>query len=163
MTDGLAFRKVLSGGRVRASLGVLTLALFAAFASVAAATSAQTESRRSVWDGVYTDAQAARGERDYGRQCERCHNALLEGNPIEEIPPLVLDHFAEQWSERTVGDLFDRIKRSMPADNPDSLTMRAYVDIIAYILSANDFPSGTEELARDPGALQQIVIESRKK
>jgi hypothetical protein len=123
---------------------------------------AQEASRQSVWDGVYTAEQAARGERDYGRACERCHNSSLEGNPQDEVPALTSDHFVEQWSERTVKDLFDRIKRSMPLDQPDSLTTRAYVDIVAYILSVNQFPSGGRELDRDPEMLQQIVIEPRK-
>jgi len=71
--------------------------------------------------------------------------------------------FVEQWQGKTVKDLFDLIKRSMPADQPDSLTTRAYVDIVAYLMSANHFPSGSQELSREPADLQQIRIEAEGK
>ena len=64
--------------------------------------------------------------------------------------------FVEHWQGKTLKDLFDVIKRSMPADEPDSLTTRAYVDIVAYLLSANHFPTGGQELSREPADLQQI-------
>ena len=75
------------------------------------------------------------------------------------MPALAGDHFREQWGGRSVKELFDLIKRSMPSDAPDSLTTRAYVDIVAYMLSANQFPSGAEELPRTPDRLQGWVIE----
>ncbi len=120
---------------------------------------AQDGARQSVWDGIFTEAQVARGERDYGRSCERCHGVDLTGDPSMEIPALQEAPFLEEWKGRTLKDLFDRIKRSMPADEPDSLTTRAYVDIVAYLLNANHFPSGSRELSRDPGDLQQFQIE----
>ena len=124
------------------------------------AAAAQEPPRRSVRDGAYTAAQAERGERDYGRECERCHGADLSGDPSREVPALAGDHFLEQWRGRTLKELFDLTRRSMPADAPDSLTTRAYVDIVAYLLSANRFASGDVELPRDPERLQQWVIES---
>ena len=138
---------------VVAGVGLLAVSLSAA----------QDGAKRSVWDGVYTEAQAMRGERDYGRSCERCHGVDLSGDPITETPPLQSAPFVEQWQGKTVKDLFDLIKRSMPADEPDSLTTRAYVDIVAYLLSANHFPSGSQELSREPGDLQQIRIEPERK
>jgi cytochrome c len=126
---------------------------------VVIAASAQDAPRRSVRDGAYTTAQAERGERDYGRQCERCHGADLSGDTSREVPALAGDHFQEQWSGRTVKELFDLVKRSMPGDAPDSLTTRAYVDIVAYVLSANQFASGAQELPRVPERLQEWVIE----
>ena len=104
-----------------------------------------------------------RGERDYGRSCERCHGVDLSGDPITETPALQGAPFVEQWQGKTVKDLFDLIKRSMPADEPDSLTTRAYVDLVAYLLSANHFPSGSQELSREPGDLQKIQIEPEGK
>jgi cytochrome c len=121
--------------------------------------SAQDPARRSVREGAFTAAQAERGERDYGRACERCHSADLSGDPSQEVPALAGEHFLEQWSGRTVKELFDVIKRSMPADAADSLTTRAYVDIVAYLLSANRFASGAEELPRTPERLREWVIE----
>ena len=118
--------------------------------------------RQSVWDGVYTDAQATRGERTYGRSCEQCHGADLAGDPVMEIPPLALDSFMTSWSSKSVKDLFDTVKRSMPKDKPGSLGTGAYIDVVAYLLQANKFPSGSRELPRTPEQLEGIVIERSK-
>jgi len=115
--------------------------------------------RQSVWDGVYTDAQAARGERQYGRSCEHCHGADMSGDQVEEIPSLVLDSFMTDWNGKSVRELFESVKRSMPKDKPGTLGTSAYVDVIAYLLQANKFPSGAKELSRTPEQLEPIVIE----
>jgi cytochrome c5 len=122
-----------------------------------------TPARQSVWDGVYTDDQAARGEAHYARSCESCHGADLSGNPVDEIPALAWDAFLMHWNDKTIKDLFDSIRRSMPQDKPGSLNARAYVDVIAYMLRVNKFPSGSKEIGLNPDALAQIVIERAKK
>lgn len=119
--------------------------------------------RRSVWDGVYTEQQAARGETQYARLCEGCHGADLSGNQVDEVPSLVLDAFMTQWNERTVADLYDAIRRSMPKDKPGSLSPGTYVDVIAYVLRENEFPSGTRSLSVSADQLKQIVIEKARK
>ena len=119
--------------------------------------------RQSVWDGVYTDDQARRGEAHYARSCESCHGADLAGNPVDEIPALAWDAFLLHWNDRTIKDLFDSIKRSMPQDKPGSLNARAYVDVIAYILQMNKFPAGGKELGLNADVLGQIVIERTKR
>ena len=124
---------------------------------------AQEAARRSVWDGVYTDEQARRGEGQYSRNCEACHGADLSGNQVSEIPALVWDAFLTQWGDRTIKDLYETVSRSMPRDNPKSLNSRAYVDVIAYVLQMNKFPSGPTELSVNPAALGEIVIERNKK
>ena len=118
--------------------------------------------KQSVWDGVYTDAQATRGERQYGRACEPCHGADLSGDPVMEIPALSLDSFMTSWSGKSVKDLFDTVRRSMPKDKPGSLGTGAYVDVVSYLLQANRFPSGSRELPRTPEQLEGIVIELGK-
>jgi cytochrome c5 len=120
------------------------------------------QATRSVWDGVYTEDQAKRGEGQYSRNCEACHGADLSGNPVQEVPSLVYDAFLTQWSKRTVKDLFETVKRSMPRDNPGGLNARAYVDVIAYVLQANKIPTGSKELSLNPDALAEIVIEREK-
>ena len=119
--------------------------------------------QQSVWDGVYTDDQAARGEAHYARSCESCHGADLSGNPVDEIPALAWDAFLMHWNDKTIKDLFDSIKRSMPQDKPGSLNARAYVDVIAYLLQVNKFPSGSREIGLNPDVLAKIVIERAKK
>ena len=144
-------------------LTLFLLSVAGAGLAVVTLSAAQDGAKRSVWDGVYTEAQAMRGERDYGRSCERCHGVDLTGDPTTEVPALQSAPFVEQWQGKTAKDLFDLIKRSMPADQPDSLTTRAYVDIVAYLMSVNHFPSGSQELSREPGDLQQIRIEAERK
>ena len=59
--------------------------------------------RRSIWDGVYTELQANRGEREFGRSCEHCHGAGLEGDTAREIPSLVSDPFMRNWAGKASG------------------------------------------------------------
>jgi len=132
-----------------------------AFVFVAAVAAQNPSPKQSVWEGVYTDAQATRGERQYGRSCEQCHGPDLAGDAVMEIPALSLDSFMTAWSGRTVKDLFDTVKRSMPKDKPGSLGTGAYVDVVAYLLQANKFPSGTRELPRTSEQLESITIERK--
>ena len=113
--------------------------------------------RQSVWDGVYSEPQASRGLREYTRSCERCHGSDLTGSATDEVPALVADMFMFHWGGQTVLALYDRIRKAMPADAPGSLDAAAYLDIVAYLLEANGFPRGPEELDRN--RLGAIVIE----
>jgi mono/diheme cytochrome c family protein len=116
---------------------------------------------RSVWDGVYTSDQAARGSATYAGQCASCHGTGLTGG--ESAPPLAGGDFLSNWNGLTVGDLFDRIRVSMPADRPGKLSREQIADILAYMLSMNQFPAGKAELERQTEALKQIRIEAEKK
>jgi mono/diheme cytochrome c family protein len=138
------------------------IAAVAGLAAGAAALAQNSPARQSVWDGVYTEAQAARGERQYGRSCEQCHGPDMSGDQVEEIPSLVLDSFMTDWNGKSVRELFETVKRSMPKDKPGTLGTSAYVDVIAYLLQANKFPSGPKELSRTPEQLEPIVIERAK-
>jgi mono/diheme cytochrome c family protein len=148
------------GVRVLLVAGASYMAFAAAILANAAAQNPPT--RQSVWDGVYTDVQATRGERQYARSCEQCHGADLAGDPVEEIPALSLDSFMTSWSGKSVKDLFDTVKRSMPKDKPGSLGTGAYLDVVAYLMQANRFPSGSRELPRAPEQLDAILIERSK-
>ena len=118
--------------------------------------------KQSIWDGVYTEQQAKRGETTYGRACEACHGADLSGDPVKEVPSLVWDSFLARWSDRSVKDLYETIKRSMPRDAPGSLNARAYADVIAYMFQSNKIPAGMKELSLNPEAQALIVIERQK-
>jgi mono/diheme cytochrome c family protein len=124
----------------------------------AALLTAQTT--RSVWDGVYTSAQAARGAALYANNCASCHGSALGGG--ESAPPLTGGEFASNWNGLTVGDLFERIRISMPADRPGRLTREQDADILAFMLSVSEFPTGKVELERQTEALKQIRIDSSK-
>ncbi len=114
--------------------------------------------KRSVWEGVYSDAQADRGQAQYERTCTGCHHSDLQGDSGEEIPALADEAFIARWTGRTVGDLFEKVDKSMPASNPGSLSAQQYVDIVAYLLQANKFPSGREELGGSAAELDRIVF-----
>ena len=114
----------------------------------------------SVWDGVFTDEQVKRGAASYQRECSNCHGAALEGGDM--TPPLVGGGFTSNWNELTLGDLFERIRTTMPLDGPGKLTRQQNVDVIAFILKTNAWPSGGTDLAPDMGALKQIKISTQK-
>ena len=125
------------------------------------AVSAQSATAKSAWDKVYSDLQADRGEREYGRTCAHCHGLSLEGDGAREIPTLVTDQFLRRWRGKPVQALFDSLMRSMPADDRGSLTPRATADMIAYLLRANGAPSGDNPLPSERDALASVVIEAR--
>jgi cytochrome c len=118
--------------------------------------------RRSVRDGVFSERQVDRGRRVYLRSCEHCHGSSLEGNDTAEIPALVYDSFFRQWNGRTVADLFEHLRRSMPADDRGSLTPGNYVDVLAFVLESNGFPAGPSDLPEKPEELSTITIERPK-
>src|SRR6266853_1564580 len=90
--------------------------------------------------GVYTKEQSRRGEALYDETCAECHGASMQGSG--EAPALEGPEFVANWKERTLGDLLERIQGSMPASDPARVTKQQKADILAYILSANKFPSG---------------------
>ena len=116
---------------------------------------AQEAEGQTVWDGVYTVDQAARGMVVYEADCSRCHLADLSGS--NEGRPLAGERFRQDWYEDTLGVLHSRMRRLMPFDEPDSLGEQAYLDVLAYILQVNEFPAGDAELV--PETLDPIRIE----
>jgi len=115
---------------------------------------------RSVWDGVYTKEQVSRGQSTYREECLKCHGENLGGG--EGSPPIAGGEFLGKWNGKTVGDLAGVISKTMPSDDPGSLSSRECSDIIAYILSVNEFPAGQKELDRDVAALNEIRIETKR-
>lgn len=117
----------------------------------------QAESR-SVWDGVYTEEQAKRGESLYQRECKTCHGDTLAGG--ESAPPLTGGAFLANWNGLTLGDLFERIRKTMPQNAPGKLNRQQNADILAFLLSANKFPTGKTELSRQAEFLKEIRFEA---
>ena len=112
---------------------------------------------KSTKDGVYTEAQAERGKKLYLKSCAGCHQEGLQGADL--APPLKGDDFLLPWSSQTVNDLFERVAKTMPGDDPGSLNSQANADIVAYVLQANKAPAGAaEELKPDAAALKAIAI-----
>jgi sugar lactone lactonase YvrE/mono/diheme cytochrome c family protein len=113
---------------------------------------------RTVWSGVYSEAQAGRGAEAYAAHCQACHGAELKGQG--EAKPLSGAAFLSNWNGLSVGDLFDRVRTTMPMDAPKSLPREAYADILAYMLKFNGFPAGPAELAPRAEALADIRIDA---
>jgi cytochrome c5 len=113
--------------------------------------------QKTVWDGVFTEEQAARGRQHYRRFCGHCHSDDLSGGGDGE-PALAGAIFMAQWRERSVAELFAVISETMPYSAPGSLRGQEYVDIVSYLLRANGVPTGQIELSYDREKLKQILV-----
>jgi hypothetical protein len=104
---------------------------------------------KTVWDGVYTEAQADRGRDHYMMHCSPCHGNDLEGLNGARLSGA---EFMERWREYDIHSLYEFISKSMPrrregSDNrPGSLGETVYMEIVSHILRSNQFPSGGAEL-----------------
>jgi mono/diheme cytochrome c family protein len=131
-------------------------ALIAGAIVVAAGLALSAQESRTVWSGVYTEAQSKRGEAVYLEMCANCHGVELEG--MDMSPALAGATFGSNWNDLTMGDLSERIRISMPADRPGTMTRAQIADVMAFMLKANKFPSGSTELPPAVLALKQIRI-----
>jgi mono/diheme cytochrome c family protein len=134
----------------------MKLAAAAILIIVVAGLALRAQESRTVWDGVYTEEQSKRGEVIYADMCANCHGAELEG--IDMSPALNGSTFSSNWNDLSVGDLADRIRISMPADRPGTMTRAQITEVTAFMLKANRFPAGSVELTQDLPFMKQIRI-----
>jgi len=125
--------------------------------SVASTTASQSH---TVWDGVYTEEQATRGEQVYQDECAFCHLDDLLGDAF--ATPLIDEAFTGRWEGEHLGDLMTVIQVTMPADRPATLGGEAVADVIAFLLKMNAYPAGDQELAANPDDLESIIVTSAK-
>jgi S-disulfanyl-L-cysteine oxidoreductase SoxD len=147
----------------RLTLTALPL-LVAASSGPMAQTQVTRPASRSIWDGVYTDAQARRGEELYAKHCSRCHGADLAGLPWEALgqampealrsylhfdrsPELTGPTFYSNYDRLLLSDLVERIRISMPTDKPGIPSRKDTVDVVGYLLFFGGFPLGRTELS----------------
>ena len=143
---------VFSPQRMRRFLNLAATSLIAI--SVAGAQSSDSSAGaggKSIWQGVYTEEQATRGTAEHQNNCTSCHGAEKYAGDV----------FMKNWGGRTVFDLFDQLRTTMPDDNPGGLSAQQYKDIVAYILKTNGVPAGTDSLPSDPEALRLIKIDAK--
>jgi mono/diheme cytochrome c family protein len=107
-------------------------------------------------DGVFTEAQSKRGADTYQQNCAACHDAQLVGTGA--APALTGTDFSANWKDESVGSLFERIRATMPGDNPGSLNRQQVADLVSFILSFNKSPAGQAELGTDAEVLKMIKI-----
>ena len=143
---------------------IVTLLLFAA-ALVSSESNGSQRSEdharhgQSSLDGTYTKAQAARGKTVYAEECASCHLQDLSGD--NSAPSLAGPAFLDRWKARNLDELVERIRTSMPADRPGTLSRQNSVDAVAYMLESSDVAAGDSELRIDRNALRQILIAVR--
>jgi mono/diheme cytochrome c family protein len=110
--------------------------------------------------GLYTEAQAARGEGIYEQYCAACHGVRLEGNPAA---PLTGAQFRSRWEDgrHTLDDLYFIIRSLMPNNAPGSLSKAQYADVVAYVLKVNGYPAGATELVPNAAAMKAVTLQPR--
>lgn len=112
----------------------------------------------STWDAIYVADQAAKGAGLYETSCAECHGPELEGG--ETAPALAGPDFRWAWNGRSVGELFESIRISMPEGRPRSMTRTEKASVLAFMLSENGFPAGAAELANETDLLETFRIDA---
>jgi cytochrome c len=148
------------GSATRLALVVLVITLVLTLMSRAQSQPSAASEMRSVWDGVYTDEQARRGQPLYHDACSACHGDSLKGSG--ETPALAGNTFLSNWNGLPLGDLFERIRRTMPQDKPSRMNRQQKTDVLAYLLSCNEFPAGKTELPHQTEFLNEIRFDATK-
>ena len=138
---------------------VVTLAATAAV-GVAVGSGVSAQAGKTTWDAIYSDAQAARGEALYTKSCATCHGTALEGS--EMAPPLVGPDFNANWDNLTVGELVERMRTTMPQEDPGSLSRGQNADIFAYMLRKGGAPAGQADLPGAADVLTGIKFKGQK-
>ena len=130
----------------------------AAFPGKAADSAMQAAGTRTVWSGIYTAGQAARGSAAFNTHCRNCHGADLRGG---EGSALVDAAFMLHWSGRTVAELFEYVRRGMPEDAASTVSDEEKLDILAFIFDRNGFPAGSGPLTAEVLGGARILIEGK--
>jgi mono/diheme cytochrome c family protein len=138
--------------------------------TVVLAAAGVAEQDKTIWQGVYTQEEARRGEQVFNSNCSYCHREDLSGgffdNGDGRAPALAGSRafdssFSERWKNLTVGDMVAAIAGTMPQPKPASLSLEAYVDVVSYLLLKNEVPAGQTELPLDVESLGHILITSK--
>jgi mono/diheme cytochrome c family protein len=138
---------------------VKQLTILIAAVILSASVQALAQPARTVWDGVYSEAQAGRGEKLYAEHCARCHGDMLNG--MEAAPALTGTTFYSNWEGESLQALFDRIRTSMPPDKPGSVSRVQIADILSHVLHVGGYPAGETQLDAQ-GPLAAIAIRMYK-
>src|SRR5262245_40167965 len=109
------------------------------------ALAANAQEAPSIWKGVFTAAQAQRGNDAYQASCAGCHGSDLHATNGEAVD-LTGPSLRTSWNGKTLQDRFEKIRDTMPLGSENSLGDRTYMDILAFILQFNGFPAGNQEL-----------------
>ena len=121
-----------------------------------------------IWQGVYTDAQAARGLQIYSDHCVICHGADMSGVDTtgagdygEPSPPLAGPLFLAKWNKKGLDEILTLIQTEMPKNAKGTVKPQRNADALAFILQQNGFPSGPTELPTRAAALMLVKLQTR--
>ncbi len=126
-------------------LKILGPALVAAVVSTALGRAQNAPVTRDTTAGVYSAAQAERGQAAFLENCARCHRADLGG---QNARPLKDKYFLDHWREFRLELLFNQIRANMPPPQArqGEIPDQTYLDILTFILQGNGLPAGPREL-----------------
>ena len=127
-----------------------------AFVAIARANGSVDQARgggKTTLQGVYSTAQAARGQKTYESICLSCHSLASQTGSA----------FSKQWRGKPLADLYGFVAESMPKNDPGSLAPREIAQVVAYLLKINGMPAGAAELPANEGVLGTIRIELPRK
>ena len=143
--------------RVLSALAAIVLVALGASAAIESPVAAQDggQEGKTIWDGIYTVAQAERGEALFDIRCSHCHAEDLGGG---EGPALVGSGFTRSWYGDSVHRLFTHILTSMPSDMPGTLSPDDALALTSFLLSENGFPAGSDRLESRADLLASILI-----
>ena len=122
----------------RACLSCLSIAVALGAASIGV-----VAQQARMADGVYSEAQAARGEALYAEYCQACHGPQLTGT--EFGPGITGAEFTARWRTRPARDLFDLIRTTMPVNSPGGLSLEQNADLVAFLLKRAGIAAGTSD------------------
>ena len=121
-------------------LGILTACLLAASSLLGLQPQART-----LASGVFSPAQATRGQAVYTARCASCHAPTLAGRTG---PALAGDDFNANWAGQPLLDLANKIRRTMPRDTSPRLSAQETADVLAFMLQTGKFPAGSADLSK---------------
>lgn len=143
---------------MRRATGFLWLAALMAAGCSSSPGSAQTQpgpavatASATIWDGVFTAAQADRGEALSRTNCFTCHGQREWANPS----------LFQLWGGQPIAGMYENIRATMPYDSPGRLSRQEYADIVSYILELNGVPAGPRELPSSEEGLAAIRVQPR--
>jgi mono/diheme cytochrome c family protein len=155
--DGAFFEMNSNRSEDEMELRALRDPIFVCFAAIFLATAiVSTQAQKTIWDGVYTEEQAGRGAKAYADHCAQCHGDTLGG--VESAPALTGPAFYANWEGETLNAVFERIRTSMPQDEPGSLSRVQNAEILAHMLRIGGYPTGESPLEGQAAVLSQIKV-----
>jgi cytochrome c5 len=149
---GMKIKLVFGSSLVTAAMG--------AFSAVGSYAAVAAQDMKSQWNGAFSVEQAGRGETLYTDKCSVCHGAELRGT--EMAPGLIDDVFSAKWNDQTLADLFDRIRRTMPQNDPGTMSGQQAADVLAFVLHKANYPAGAHELPMDIDMLKMYKFLASK-